>query len=51
MTDLVAKLGPHPLLGEPIRYLSGRLPSLFGDVSKRVMSVLGVTRSRCSPSA
>lgn len=45
MTDIVAKLGPHPLLGEAYSYLSGRLPSFFGDVSKRVISVLGVTVS------
>jgi predicted PurR-regulated permease PerM len=42
MADIVAKLGPHPLLGQAYAYLSGRLPSFFGDVSKRVISVLGV---------
>jgi len=36
----VAKLGPHPLLGPASDYLTGRLPSLFGDVSKRVLSTL-----------
>lgn len=45
MGDLVAKLGPHPLLGEVYDYLSGRLPSFFGDVSKRVFSVLAAAAS------
>jgi predicted PurR-regulated permease PerM len=40
MEDLGAKLGAHPLVGPVSDYLSGRLPSLFGDVSKRVLSVL-----------
>jgi predicted PurR-regulated permease PerM len=40
MADLVTKLGPHPLVGPVSDYFSGRLPSLFGDVSKRVLSVL-----------
>src|SRR5262249_31655859 len=40
MADLVAKLGAHPLVGPVSDYLSGRLPTLFGDVSKRVLSVL-----------
>ena len=41
MADLGAKLGAHPLVGPVSDYLSGRLPSLFGDVSKRVLSVVG----------
>lgn len=41
MSDFAAKLGAHPLVGPVSDYLSGRLPSLFGDVSKRVLSVLG----------
>ncbi len=40
MADLVTKLGAHPLVGPVSDYLSGRLPTLFGDVSKRVLSVL-----------
>ncbi len=40
MSDLVAKLGPHPLVGPVSDYLSGRLPTLFGDVSKRVLSAV-----------
>jgi predicted PurR-regulated permease PerM len=40
MADFGAKLGAHPLLGPISDYLSGRLPSLFGDVSKRVLSVV-----------
>jgi predicted PurR-regulated permease PerM len=40
MADLGTKLGAHPLVGPVSDYLSGRLPSLFGDVSKRVLSVL-----------
>jgi predicted PurR-regulated permease PerM len=40
MADFGAKLGVHPLLGPISDYLSGRLPSLFGDVSKRVLSVV-----------
>ncbi len=43
MADLGAKLGAHPLVGPVSDYLSGRLPSLFGDVSKRVLSVLDAT--------
>jgi predicted PurR-regulated permease PerM len=42
MSDVVAKLGPHALTGQIYGFLSDRLPSLFGDVSKRVLSVLGV---------
>ena len=41
MADLVTKLGAHPLVGPVSDYLSGRLPTLFGDVSKRVLSVFG----------
>lgn len=40
MADLGAKLGAHPLVGPVSTYLSGSLPSLFGDVSKRVLSVI-----------
>lgn len=40
MADLVAKLGAHPIVGPVSDFLSGRLPTLFGDVSKRVLSVL-----------
>ena len=40
MADLVTKLGAHPLVGPVSDYLSGRLPTLFGDVSKRVLSVV-----------
>jgi predicted PurR-regulated permease PerM len=41
MSDVVAKLGPHALTSQVYGFLSDRLPSLFGDVSKRVLSVLG----------
>jgi predicted PurR-regulated permease PerM len=41
MSDVVAKLGPHALTTQVYGFLSDRLPSLFGDVSKRVLSVLG----------
>jgi predicted PurR-regulated permease PerM len=41
MSDVVAKLGPHAITGQVYGFLSDRLPSLFGDVSKRVLSVLG----------
>jgi predicted PurR-regulated permease PerM len=37
---MTVNLGTHPLLGPLSDYVTGRLPSLFGDVSKRVLSVL-----------
>ncbi len=35
-----SKLGTHPLLGQLYQYLSQQLPTVFGDVSKRAISVL-----------